>query len=396
MKCRNCNTRLDKVINFGKMPLANGFLKKRNFKDEFFFKLETAFCKKCYLFQLTEFPKPKQMFNSKYPFHSHSSKSMQTHFNKFFSFTKKFIKKNSKILEIGCNDGILLKNYKSYNHLGVEPSKNVAKLAKEKFNLNVINDFFNLELVKNKNLSNKYDLVISANVICHIPNINELAKSVSSVLKDGGTFVFEEPYLGDVVKKISYDQIYDEHIFLFSLNSVKNIFSKFGLELIDFQKQSTHGGSMRYILKKRPKVSSKKVIKGLRNEKKIGLCSLKKMKQFKKDCEKQKKFFLDVLKKNREKYGKISAYGATSKSTTILNFCNVGTNYIDCIYDTTIDKIDKFSPGKHIPIKNYNEFVFKNHKVMVLFAWNHIKEIKKKELKYIRNGGKFIFHSSKI
>jgi len=397
MKCRNCNIKIYIVIDFGKMPLANGFLHKKQFKKEFFFRLRAGFCNKCSLFQLTEFPQPKQMFNKNYPFYSHSSSYMEKHFKNFFLFTKKFINKNSKILEIGCNDGILLKNYKNFKHVGVEPSSNVASLAKKKFKLNLINNFFNLNLLKkNKEIINNYDLIISANVVCHISNINDLAKTVSLSLKTGGVFVFEEPYLGDVIKKVSYDQIYDEHIFLFTLTSVRNIFKKFNLELIDFQKQVTHGGSMRYILKKNAKQLPSKVLKALINEKKIGLCSLKKIKSFKIECEKQKKFFVNNLKKIVKKHGKISAYGATSKSTTILNYCNVGNNFIDRIYDTTYDKINKFSPGKHIPIVDYKKFNFLNHKLLVLFAWNHLKEIRIKEEKFIKNGGKFILHSSKI
>ena len=158
---------------------------------------------------------------------------------------KKYIKKNnSKIIEIGSNDGTFLKNFKEQNfeHLGFEPSKNVSDLA-NKSGVNSIPKFFNREnLNYAENFLGTTDIIFGANVICHIPDLIEFIKTADLLLNENGKIIFEEPYLGAMYKKTSYDQIYDEHIFIFSITSVKKIFDLFNFELIDAIYQQTHGG----------------------------------------------------------------------------------------------------------------------------------------------------------
>ena len=221
---------------------------------------------------------------------------------------------------------------------------------------------------------------MGSNVICHIPDQNNLIKNIKNILDDDGMFVFEEPYLGAMYKKVSYDQIYDEHIYMFSASSVKRIYEKHNLMLVDAIPQNTHGGSMRYIIKKNlnQKITSR-LKKILHNEKRENIDSFKGCLIFKSNVEKSKKKLVDMILKIKSKKLKICGYGATSKSTTILNYCKIDHNFIDCIFDTTKDKIGKFSPGMHIPIIDYKLFKKSNYKNIFLFAWNHKKEIFKKE-----------------
>ena len=213
-------------MSFGNMPIANGFLNKNDFEKEFFFNLEVGFSEKCSLFQLNEHPTPDQMFNVNYPFFTGSSEVMKIHFKKYSDFIKKnYIKNNSNIIEIGSNDGTFLSNFKNSNldYLGFEPSKNVADLANQK-GIKTINGFFNtknLDLVKN--FVGNTDAIFAANVICHIPDLNDLIKTIDRLLSKDGVFIFEEPYLGSMFEKISYDQIYDEHIFIFSGMAIKKV-----------------------------------------------------------------------------------------------------------------------------------------------------------------------------
>ena len=378
---KNCKVFLD----FGKMPIANGFLKKKEFKNEYFFPMKVGFNKRLSLFQLYKNPNPKKMFNKNYPFYTSSSKSMTLHFKKYAKWIKTKFNKKSSILEIGSNDGTFLSNFKNYFHIGFEPSKSVHNVA-IKNNVNSKNKFFNLKnidfLIKRKI---KFDVIVGSNVICHIPNQNDLIKSMNKLLKKRGKIIFEEPYLGSMYDKVSYDQIYDEHIFMFSATSINKIYKLHGLKLIDVLPQKTHGGSMRYVITKNMDAKiSKRLKKILLIEKNKNVDSIKGCYIFKKNVENSKKKLVKKLNEMKKKNLKICGYGATSKSTTILNYCKIGPDMIDLIFDTTKDKINKFSPGMHIPIRNYKYFAKSNYKNIFLFAWNHKKEILKKE-KYRKN-----------
>ena len=231
MKCKITNKSLNPFMSFGKMPIANGFIKKEDFPKEFFFDMEVGFNEDISLFQLNDHPKPENMFNENYPFFTSSSEHMKIHFKEYSKYIKKFLNGKSKIIEIGSNDGTFLKNLVNDDHkiLGFEPSKNVAKIAL-KNNIPTINEFFNKKSVNNiGEYVGKTDLICASNVICHVPNLNELIETVDMLLKDNGTFVFEEPYLGSMLEKTSYDQIYDEHFYMFSANSIKSIINRFNL-----------------------------------------------------------------------------------------------------------------------------------------------------------------------
>ena len=387
MNYTNCriNKRKSKIfLDLGKMPLANGFIKKNKIKKEYFFPLKTAFNESLSLFQLVKNPSPKKMFNKKYPFYTSSSNYMKHHFRKFASFVKKkYLKKNSLIIEIGSNDGTFLSNFKKKNCYGFEPSKSVHDVAR-KNGINSINKFFNLKNITSlKNNFKNFDLIVGSNVFCHIPDQKNLIKTIDKLLSDKGVLILEEPYLGSMYKKISYDQIYDEHIYMFSLTSIEKIYKLYNFKLIDAIPQKTHGGSMRYILKRKGENTnkSKRLIELLKYEKQKEIGNFRGCLKFKKKVEKSKINLNNKIKKILLSGNKICGYGATSKSTTILNYCGINNKMIDCIYDTTPDKIGKLSPGMHIPIENYKNFEKSKYKYVFLFAWNHKKEILKKEKK---------------
>ena len=389
---------LRQIIDFGLMPLGNGFISKKNLnKKEYKFSMKLGYNKFLNLVQLYNNPSPSRMFNKNYAFLSSTSHYMKKHFfNYSLDIKKKINKRNFSVLEIGCNDGILLNNFKKNIHLGVEPSKNVYKLAKNK-GLNVINTFFNKNLLTHNSLKEKkFDIICGANVFCHIPNLYEMFYTANKLLDENGIFVIEEPYLGDMILKTSYDQVYDEHIYIFSILSIEKIASFFSLEVFDAEHQITHGGSMRYYLcKKNKKNKSERLKKLILKEKKIGLDNYNKLKQFKSKCTKSRINMLNKIKK----YGKINeiyGYAATSKSTTVLNYCKINNTKIKSIFDTSPTKFGKFTPITKIPIVDYNsKFHLYAPKICILFAWNHYVEICKKERKNLKNGMRFICHIDK-
>jgi methylation protein EvaC len=396
IKCRICNTEVEKIMSFGKMPIANGFLTQEEFEKEYFFELAPAFCNHCKTFQIIEQPAPEKMFHENYAFFSSTSSKMQQHFKEMAEhYMEEFVpdKKKAFVVELGSNDGIMLKNFSKNGipHLGIEPSKNVAEVARQN-GVNTISEFFGEEVAKKVAAQNSLaDIISAANVMCHIPDIISVAKGVKALLKPSGIFVFEDPYLGDMFRKTSYDQIYDEHVYIFSVQSVQNIFKPYDLELFHVAPQETHGGSMRYYLCHRGAYSVRDSVNyHLKAENSLGLDKVETYQSFKEACERNKNNLIALLKKIKSEGKKIVGYAATSKSTTILNYCGIGPELIDYISDTTPIKQDKFSPGMHIPIKSYDDFKKDKPEYAVLFAWNHAKEIFEKEKDFARQGGKWI------
>lgn len=386
MKCKITNKNIEPFMSFGDMPIANGFIKKDDFKKEFFFKMEVGFSDELSLFQLNEHPKPESMFNDQYPFYTGSSEYMKNHFKDFSNFVKKnFLDSNSRIIEIGSNDGTLLKNFleNKNNVLGIEPSKNVAEKAISE-GVPTLNEFFNIENVsKLKNFLGNTDAIFASNCICHIPDLNNLIKAVDLLLGKNGTFIFEEPYLGSMFEKTSYDQIYDEHIYMFSASSVDKIFKLYDFELVDVVPQVTHGGSLRYVIKRKNNIKQSRRLKlFLENEKDNKIDSLESCLTFRKNCELSKKNILKKLEKLKSDNKKICGYAATSKSTTVLNYCKIDNTVIDFICDTTPEKIGKYSPGMHIPIVDMDHFHNNFPDATYLFGWNHKDEIFKKEREF--------------
>lgn len=397
MICKYTSETLPIIHSFGKMPIANNFLDKKNFKNEFFYNLEFSFSESMGLFQINNYPEVKKMFHSNYSFFSSLSSNMKKHFEEFYFYLNKndYFNEKSFVVEIGCNDGVLIENFKNNNikHLGVEPSSNVADVAKSK-GIEIFNDFFNEKTVNKITSSHgKADLIVAANVICHIPNLKELFLSVKYLLKNGGFFIFEEPYLLDMISKVSYDQIYDEHIYIFSLMSIDNICKDVGLSLFECEHQDTHGGSMRYFITNQKNYEKTTNLKDCINiEMAKNLHKIETFYDFALNCEKSKKNLINHLIFLKDNNKSIYGYGATSKSTTILNYCNIGPDLIECICDITPEKQNKYSPGMHIPI--FNEEYGKNNPpdCFLLFAWNHYKEIIHKEKEYLNSGGEFITH----
>ena len=381
MKCKITNKILQPFMSFGKMPIANGFLNKKDFSNEFFFNMEVGFNEDISLFQLNDHPKPEKMFNENYPFFTSSSEYMKNHFRDYANYVKNYVGEGSKIIEIGSNDGTFLSNFDNsiFKIVGIEPSKNVADIANNK-QIPTLNKFFNKKIIDELNdFLKKTDLICASNVICHIPNLRELIETIDILLSDNGTFVFEEPYMGSMFEKVSYDQIYDEHIYMFSASSVSKIFELYNFQLVDVIPQITHGGSMRYVIKRKGNKISPNVDKIIDNEISKNLDKISSCLSFKNNCELSRNRLIEKINGYKNKGKSICGYAATSKSTTILNYCGINSDHIDYICDTTAEKIGKFSPGMHIPIKDMNHFYKNQTDCAYLFAWNHKNEIFNKE-----------------
>lgn len=400
-KCRICQAGYESFISFGKMPIANGFLTPDRFSEEYFFELKLGFCSNCKMVQLVEQPGREMMFHEDYAFFSGTSKAMGIHFQEFANqVIKDYLTDDDPfVVEIGSNDGIMLKHFAkaSFRHLGIEPSLNVAQVAKDQ-GVNTITEFFDEELAKKIVLENgQTDAFLGANVMCHIPYLHSIVAGIEILLKPDGIIMFEDPYLGDVIEKTTYDQIYDEHAFLFSVRSIQYLFKRYGMEVIDVEPQETHGGSMRYVIaRKGARSVSEKVHEQLEKENKLGLHKPETYEMFRRNCEHSRDSLMTLLNDIKKQGKRIVGYAATSKSTTIINYCGITTDHIEFISDTTPVKQGKFSPGAHIPVRPYEDFVVNYPDYALLFAYNHAKEIMAKEQKFIESGGKWILYVPKV
>jgi methylation protein EvaC len=401
-QCRVCGTKIDSFMSFGRMPIANGFLTASEVADEYFFELAPAVCEQCGMFQIVEQPDPGKMFHEHYAFYSSTSRYMQRHFESFANAIIDGVLKDRAdpfVVELGSNDGIMLRHFheRGMRHLGIEPSANVADVAHGR-GINTISEFFGPKLADD--IVAKYgraDAILAANVMCHIPDLPGVAVGVRRLLKPDGVFVFEDPYLGDMIAKTSYDQIYDEHVFIFSATSVKRAFAAYGLDLVDVFPQITHGGSMRY--KFAPTGSrpvSPRVEAHLAKEQAQGLDRSETYRQFRKNCEQSRTLLMQTLDDLRSKGKRVVGYGATSKSTTVTNYCGITPAHVEFISDTTPIKQGKLSPGVHIPVKPYDEFTRKYPDCALLFAWNHATEIREKEQDFIAAGGRWIVYVPEV
>ena len=400
-KCLICKSEYQPFVDFGEMPIANAFATKEQIENEYTFAMKVGHCEGCNMVQLVDQPDREKMFHENYAFFSSTSDYMQKHFKNFASSVSALQKlnKNSFVVEIGCNDGIMLQNFITDKTpcLGVEPSKNVAEVAMSK-GVEVINSFFDQSLAqKITQTHQKADAILSANVMCHIPYMHSIYDGVKILLKEDGVFIFEDPYLGEIIEKTSFDQIYDEHVFLFSALSISHLANMHDLELINVEAQVTHGGSMRYtIAHKGAKPVSKNVINLIEKEKQLGLDSPQAYEGFADSVNKIRGDLMELLHKLKNDGKKVVAYGATSKSTTVTNYFGITPELVECIYDTTPIKHNKLSPGAHIPVLPYEQFIESNPDYVLLFAWNHTAEIMKKELKFMRDDRKWITYIPQV
>ncbi len=385
-ECRSCGYKnLKRVVSLGYQPLANNLLKSKNEKSELY-PLEMNYCEKCHNCQLSVAVDPKKMF-SNYLYTSSTSKVFRDHFVKA---AKRYVKdfklkaKKSYIIDIGSNDGVALKPFKDLNFkniLGVEPAKNLAKIA----NKNKIKTFNGFLDKKNlKKIKKGANLILASNVFAHSDKLHEMAECMFKLLDKKGTIVIEVQYLLNTLKDLTFDNIYHEHYNYWSLTSLKNFFDGLNAKIYHSEKIDTHGGSIRiYVSKDKSKKIDKSVLKFLQEEKKFGI---KKFETYRKFGEKVYQIRANILKninKLKKSQKKIIGYGAPAKATTALNFYGI-SDQIDFVVEDNSLKHNKFIPGVKIPIKS-KKTIKNNDNTMIVLAWNFFQDIKKNNLNLSKN-----------
>lgn len=400
--CRICySQKLTKYINLGKHPFSNSFLLKKQIKYEKKFPLELVLCRNCSLTQLSIIPDTKFIFN-KYDYLSSSSRALSNHYKNLVSYVvkKQKLKSSDTVLDIGCNDGVLLDHYpiNFKNIIGVEPSNAINFLNKKR--IIGIKKFFNFDYSKKYLKNHNKPLVITiTNVLAQIEDLNDFVKGLENILHDQGIIVIEFPYLIEMIKKGFFDLIYHEHLSYFSLTPLKLLFSKYDLKIFDFEKIEigASGPALRlFVSKKYSKFKlSKKIIKQFKIEKNWGI---KNIYQYKKFSKKTKsiinKIKQTVIKKFNKGY-KIGCFTASAKGNTMLNCLNLNKKYLHFTSENNIKKINKYTPGTHIKIVSDEEFLKKKIDYALLLSWNYANFFIKNS-EYKKKGGRFIIPFPKL
>jgi len=397
MKCRICgNNNLKLFLSLGKTPLANSFLSKKDLrKEELSYPLELCFCNVCKLVQLTYVVPPEIMFKN-YVYVSSTSNTFKIHFGKMAENISRSFMLNEKslVVDIGSNDGILLKGFQKMNvqTLGVEPAKNVAKIA-EQNGIETINDFFNANVAKQIiERKGQADIVTATNVFAHVDNIEEFTRNIKSLLKKDGIFVIEIQYLVDTIEKMTFDNVYHEHLSYFTLTSLNYFFNKHDMQVFDLQRVDSHGGSLRVFIKKVEgnQDINKEVNEIIKYENNMSIADLSLYQEFADEVYSVKEKLTSYIKDIKKRGKSIVGYGAPAKSTTLLNFCNIGAEYINYIVDDSPLKIGLYAPGTHIPVVDSKKLDEKKPDYVLILAWNFATEILEKTKKYANQGVKFI------
>jgi len=403
-ECRFCNNSLEHIfVDLGITPSANSYLEQKQLEDkELLYPLVAYVCKNCLLVQLLEIKKPAELFTNYAYFSSYSDSWLEHAKNYVKMMINRFhLNENQHVIEIASNDGYLLQYFKEKNIFvtGIEPAKNVSKIAKEK-GINTIEEFFDEKLAK-KLVDQKIqgDVILGNNVLAHVPKINEFVKGLKIILKPSGVITMEFPHLLQLMMHNQFDTIYHEHFSYFSFHIVKKIFEAQKLSIFDVEEIKTHGGSLRIFIKhsENDEIDIKNTVETLiKKEQENGLLEIETYLEFKNKVKKIKKDLNQFLENVKIENKKVICYGAPAKGNTLLNFCNIDSTLIEFVVDKNPHKQGLFLPGTHIPIKSPDKIHDVKPDYLLILPWN-IKEEVMKQTEFIRSwGGKYVIPIPKV
>ncbi|MFI8852967.1 class I SAM-dependent methyltransferase [Streptomyces sp. 891-h] len=396
--CRICGGPLHEFLDLGPQPMGNAFVPPRQRDDELYafrFRLAVALCGDCSMAQLVEDVRHDRMFHQAYPYRSSGSTVMRAHFEEV---AQRFLREELTgadpfIVELGSNDGIMLRTVAKagVRHLGVEPCGDVAEVGRA-HGIRVCSEFFDEGLARRVRAEDgRADVIFAANTFSHIDFLDSILRGIKHLLAPDGVFVFEDPYLGDIVRRASFDQIYDEHIFFFTARSVQDMAARYGLELVDVEEIPVHGGELRCTLAHAgAREPAPAVARLIERETAQGITEAATLSGFADAVRKLRTDLVRTLREIAEQGGSVVGYGATAKSTTLLNYCGIGPELISYICDSTPEKQGRLTPGTHIPIRGPEAFRESHPDYALLLAWNHKDEILRKESAFRAGGGRWI------
>ena len=404
MECRFCNKPLTHLfLSLGSFPLSNSFLTKEQlYQREVFYPLEVFVCDSCFLVQLQEYETPENIFSDYAYFSSYSDtwlKHAKTYSEDMIRLFR--LDSNSFVVEIASNDGYLLQYFseRGIPVLGIEPARNVAEVARKK-GIPTKTLFFGTKTARQLAYEGKHaDLLLGNNVLAHVPNLNDFVMGLKILLNPHGAITMEFPHLMRLMEETQFDTIYHEHFSYFSFLTVKRIFQTHGLTLFDVEELPTHGGSLRIYARHTEDTTqpiNERVDRLRQIEMKVGLEDIHHYLGFQENVKTIKQDILKFLIRTKEEGKKVVGYGAPAKGNTLLNYCGIGSDFIDYTVDRNPYKQGHFLPGSHIPIKEPNIVKETQPDYLFILPWNLKDEIME-QMAFIRQwGGKFVIPIPKL
>jgi len=378
--CAGCDdTDFLSVLSLGEVPLAGVFPLKEELEIENKYPLNLLFCKKCSLVQTDSFIEPQILFED---YRYISSVGLSKHFEDVAkSLDDKYDVEELNILEIGCNDGVLLEPLSKLgaNVEGVDPAKNIVKLAKDK-GLNVYEEYFNDETFGGEEFKSKYDLVLSNNTFAHIPDIQSVVRGIKHVLKPGGDFIFEVHYLQSLIGGKQWDNIYHEHIYYHSITGLDNLFQKYGMTIVDFEEIPIHSGSIRVTVTKGSSYTGiwypnkpQKVLDRIELESKT-ISNVEYLRSYGEDVRNHITNFNNTIE-DLQKNHTIAGYGASGRANMFCNLTDLNSDIVKFIVDESPERCGRYIANTDIPIVDVETLKNSDVDLLIIFAWNYSKMI---------------------